>query len=595
MKRDLNPNAGEFHPTGGRLTPKASLNEGGSRSSSLQGGSAPAAASSSQQNNANPNDRTPFQVSEGLVEACYFVPATRFLMDCRAAFYEHPETTKCKHMEFERLLRRCFFGAHDANELSISLASTSGQNRPFWVSYSTAYFRMAHDVVQEVELGTPCPSTQLLPPAAAGASPAMPMIPPNLTSFTNNSTEEEKQRESLREVYLSRLRPVVPYSIRKQLAFRAKRPGVDLQEDVTRAMTYALDIFFFFTRLQFLRFLDASSGLSYSACVQFLTRLRERLMKPEVADSFLSVALVLMLVSTAHITFAPRAVEVALNETNSSKLKAQWLFCKYFSALVVAFLSGSSLQSVEELRHSFVSTKQDDSLPVLRACPGALAAIREVISYNNKTAMLWSITLSEAVKFALRHLGQTDRTKRPNRTVPFFLSESTTLDDHLHVKFPTVLAALLGSTNTVAEEKESQHVTQQKGGVSSRSKEFHALATKAASTSGGSEYETVYFSLLALTNMGCFSPTGLSWLFRALEDSYNSDSHPSALDAFLSSTVCATVSPTARELLDVLRTLMRVGHKPLQLQALIEFKGILERQQNALPSDGTPTKQPTKP
>ncbi|ESL08896.1 hypothetical protein TRSC58_03393 [Trypanosoma rangeli SC58] len=278
MKRALNPNAGEFHPTGGGPN---TFREKGSCSSSLKGNSVPDTAPSLQHNTANTIDTMSFFLSDDNVEACHFIPVTRSLVDCRAAFYEHSESTRCKQMEFERLLRLGFFGAHEANELSISSASVSGEHRAFWLSYSTAYFRMAHEVVQEVELGTPNPTNRS--PSAA-STPSRNSL--NDSGFARTTEELQRQRDFLRELYLAKVRPLVPYSIRKQLALHAKRSSAVSHEDVLKAVNYVLDIFFLFTRLQFLRFLDASSGLSYSACVQFLTKLRERLLKSEVAESF---------------------------------------------------------------------------------------------------------------------------------------------------------------------------------------------------------------------------------------------------------------------------------------------------------------------
>ncbi|RNF09429.1 uncharacterized protein Tco025E_06982 [Trypanosoma conorhini] len=595
MKRALNPNAGEFHPTGGGLNALGSFKERDSRSSSLKGSFVPATASPPQHNTANPIDTVSFFSSDGNVEACHFIPVTRSLVECRAAFYEHSESTRCKHMEFERLLRLGYFGAHEANELSISSASVAGEHRAFWFSYSTAYFRMAHDVVQELELGTPLPANQSPPAASAEAASTAPGSVPNVAGFTSDVAELQRQREFLREAYLSKLRPLVPYSIRKQLALRAKRASAVSHEDVLKAVNYALDIFFLFTRLQFLRFLDASSGLSYSACVQFLAKLRERLLKSEVAEPFLSVGLVLMLISTVHIKSAQRAVETASSETNFLRLKVQWLFCTYFPSLVVAFLAGSPLQSVEELRHAFLATNQDDFLPMLRDSPAAIAAIQQLISYNNKTATLWSVTLGEVVNFVLQHLAHTDRAKHRDSSVKFLLAEPTALDDYLHVRCPTVLASLLDSANAAVEEKNSQDVLHPEGELNERSKEFHALAMKSASASGGSEYETVYFSLLTLANMGCFTATELSWLMAALEDSYIAGGHASAMDAFLSSIACASLTPTAHELLDVLRALMRGGHKPLQLQALMEFRSVIEGQTKQVPPEGTAMERAGEP
>ncbi|ESL09906.1 hypothetical protein TRSC58_02369 [Trypanosoma rangeli SC58] len=214
---------------------------------------------------------------------------------------------------------------------------------------------------------------------------------------------------------------------------------------------------------------------------------------------------------------------------------------------------------------------------------------------HKKTAALWSVTLSEMVNFVLQHLSQTDRAKHRSSSTTFLLSEPTALDDHLHVRWPTVLASLLEAVNVAVEEKDLQDLSHLQGEMNARSKEFHALAMKSALASGGSEYETVYFSLLTLANMECFTATELSWLLASLEDSYTAGGHPSAMDAFLSCTVHASLAPAARELLDVLRALMQGGNRLLQLKALMEFKGVMEGQHKPVPPEGTPMEPSGEP
>ncbi|KEG13562.1 hypothetical protein DQ04_00931100 [Trypanosoma grayi] len=573
MKKALNPNAGEFRPPCGVFT-LASLNErGGSRSSSLQGGAAASPASLPQRHVDGTADATsdkgPFLYSDESVEARFFIPVSRSLMECRAAFYEHPESSPWKHLEFERLLRRCFFAAHDANELSISFSSMCGRFKPFWLSYSPSYFLMAHDVVQEIEIGTSHTSDH--GGGKAGSTTPAPTPEKDGPGSSNEAAEESCRREKLREVYLRSVRPLVPCALRKRLATHAKRSSAASGTDVNAAITYALDIFFLFTRLQFLQFLDVSAGSSYSACVQFLTRLRERLFKSEVTEHFLNVVLVLILISSVHLASAQRAMEVA-NEEILSRLKVQCLFCAYFPVLAVAFLAGSPLQSMEELRYACVATSVDECLPALRNCPRGAVAVKELMSYNNKTAMLWSITLDEVVTCCLRHMAQRDRDIHT-----FLLADPTALDEHLHVCHPTVLSCLFNSANSVEdEETEEMCQNQEQQGHVSRSDEFHRLAMEAATTSSGSEYETVYFSLLALVNMDCFTPTEISCLFAALEDTNGNGRNPSAFQLFLSSPVCASLHPAASELLDVLSTLMRRG-KLVHLRALREVQFMFNR------------------
>ncbi|KAH9577351.1 hypothetical protein LSM04_003417 [Trypanosoma melophagium] len=625
MKRTLNPNAGEFRPT----------NSG----ENTRNGTTTNTTTTNSNTHSNTNTNMPQSYSNNSTESQYFLSVTRCLVELRAAFFRHSGSINLmRHVEFERLLRRCFFAAHDSNELSVASSSVCDRCKPFWLSYSLAYMQMAREVVQEIELGNNS-QTKVMETTTRTRRGGVTTITSTGNNGNMNSSytvgEDKREaemdigmvgslvgqemllgREELRELYLNTVRPLIPSLLRRELANCAKRGNTICSTNVKDAMMYALDVFFLFTRIQFLPFLDNSAGTSYSACVQYISRLRERLLRPDVAEPFLNLVLVLMLLSSVHQASRPCSMETNiittttttttstttptndnninsssknsnennLNNSGESRIchKVQWLLCRYFPALVVAFLAGSPLQSVEELRHSFTANNIDGCFPEMRSCSRGITAIRELFSYNSKTAILWNKTLAEVITFAMRHLDQTNRSSvgTDNTNSIFLLTKYTALDDYMHVNCPTILNCLLNSTDNVAEQshlspyhQQHQYQYQQKqyGVRSLRSAEFHRMAMEAASGSTGGEYDTVYFSLMALVNMECFTAADLSRLFSTLSDAYSCSCNNcssfyccccDAFNAFLASPVCATLRPSALELLDVLHALTPAnGHQ----------------------------------
>ncbi|ORC93591.1 uncharacterized protein TM35_000014680 [Trypanosoma theileri] len=641
MRRTLNPNAGEFHPNN---------NSGGNTGSGTT-------TISNANSNPNPNTNTNMNInfnhtnSNNSVESNYFMPVTRSLMEFRVAFFRHSGSMSLmRHVEFERLLRRCFFAAHNRNGLSVSSSTVCDRCKPFWLSFSPAYLQLAREVVLEIELGIVSQSTTT---TTTGTTTTTKSTADSVNSNSNSNSgnprqangshnngniprEEKKEkegeemetgktsleaqemllkREQLREVYLLSIRPLIPCLLLKELANCTKRSNSVCSDNIKDAMMYALDVFFLFTRIQFLPFLDTSTVTSYSACVQYITRLRERLLRPDVAEPFLNLVLVLMLLSSIHQSSMSCAMEINTttttttptknkgnskvsnvksneNEEEGLSHKVQWLFCRYFPALVVSFLAVSPLQSVEELRNCFTANNVDDCLPVLRSSPRGVAAIRELFSYDSKSAILWNKTLTEVISFAMRHLDGEDHNSvgfHNNMNELFLLTKYTALDDHMHVNYPTVLNCLLNLTDNVTEASHLSHLHHQHQHQhqphqhqqshheyqcqqkhyrvqSLRSEEFHRMAMRAAAGSTGGEYDTVYFSLMALVNMECFPAAELSRLFSTLADAYGCCcpyyNYTSTcccccdgFNDFLASPVCAALRPAARELLDVLYAL----------------------------------------
>nr|CCC90156.1 conserved hypothetical protein [Trypanosoma congolense IL3000] len=596
MRKALNPNAGEFNPVhpvpaAGHLAEGANNNYTPHQDRNPIGMSLPQTFMSPTMVTLS-ND-TPDRYVEENLEACPYTPVIQALMQCRATFYKHSEAPYCKHMEFERFLRRCFFAAHDSGGLSISVYLKDAICKPFWAHYSPSQLLLAHDVVQRVEGDTPSTATGV---SGSPATPPPVDAAPEVTKLaegmrTSSELEDEmRQRERLYRLYVSNVQPIVPHSIRKQLVLCAKRDRVASAENIEEAMTYVFDVFYFFMRGQFLPFFDESTGSSYSACVQFMVRLRERLLTPERASSFLEVALVLILLSMDHQSTTRRALETISNKSAFAQLSIQFLFCTYFPALVVAFLSGSPLQSVEELRHSFTTVNLGECVPSLRTCFDGAALVRDLFAQRQGGTPLWTVTLGELVAFAQGHLRKTNREDGDRvalEGVGFILSETSELDDTLHTKYPTTLSSLLQLADDRGHDCEkneedvwnnihSEHHKHPRGAGSEDPPpdEFHRLAVRVASMTSNCGNETLYFCLVTLITMGCFSPPQLHELFSVIEDCLGQTGDTASLYQFMSSSACTALPVTAVELMQVICDVISVNRPVQFLSSINELRSL---------------------
>ncbi|KAH8607372.1 hypothetical protein ERJ75_001415500 [Trypanosoma vivax] len=366
-------------------------------------------------------------------------------------------------------------------------------------------------------------------------------------------------------------------------------------------MHFSLDVFFFFMRIQFLPYYDKDSGCSRSACAQFMTRLREHLLRADVHISFLSVILVLILISAVH-RFATRQTQRAPNlKEELPGLQARQLFCRYFPALIVAFLTGSPLQSLEELVTSFAAGSDMECIVASRLCDAGAAEVQRLFALNHESATLWTCTLNEVIAFGMEHMtkisGCTSNATGYNSGDTFQLIEDSPLDEYLHIYRPTTLNCMLVSTNNrlyclkTAEERTCNEGTMPGGqrdsvlDKDSCSQEFHCLSVQ-TSTTDTCKYFTLYFSLLALANMECFTHAQLSHLLTVLETCCAPGGELSALNAFATSAACESLPISAHELMKVVCTLVQGEKSQLLSQAVRSVREEVKKRDDSSPVSG---------
>lgn len=532
---------------------------------------------------------------EGGIEAPSFESLLQEIMKCYRAFCNCSGTVHFKHLEFERFLRRCLFAAHETNGLSVSSPLEGTTCKPFWLHYPPSYFLMAHDVVQSVECGTPHSSSDDSKTSSATTA-TLHRTPSEDLSFTGDSENEAKRREHLRQLYILSVQPVVPRTIRKQLAQCAKRESAASPGALAEAVRYMLDVYFFFIRMQFLPPFNRPTGSMYSTCVQFMTRVRGRLLTPEVAVRFTEVALVLILLSVKHQSAARCALDETTDSAVSSRLELQFLFSTYFPALVVAFLSASPLQSMEELRHSLTRTDLAECLPALQTCRKGAELVRELFDFSQGAAPLWSVTLSEVVAFATQHLQQKDKGNEDGNShacITSVLGVPSSVDDCLFVCDDTTLDCLLRSApKSVQKTEEAGHERLRKEinqtfhrnqtGMSPESDEFHRKAMRVTSSSPSGPYNTLYFSLHTLANMESLSPTALSLLLTAIEKCLGPKGDLQPLCTFASSEVCTSLPVIAAELLRVVVSVLEAERSMKFMEVINEVRDLVYRGRESL-------------